>query len=53
MAKILSGGISLCVGLCEKEGLVKDYELMQEIIDYLNNEFISLDSFKDAKIIKE
>jgi hypothetical protein len=27
--------------------------LMQEIIDYLNNEFISLDSFKDAKIIKE
>lgn len=53
MAKILSGGISLCVGLCEKEGLVKDYELMQEIIDYLNNEFISLDSFKDGKIIKD
>jgi hypothetical protein len=24
---------------------VKDYELMREVIDYLNNEFISLDSF--------
>jgi hypothetical protein len=25
---------------------------MKEVIDYLNNEFISLESFQDAQIIK-
>lgn len=51
MAHMFAGGISLCVKLCEDEGEIKDYELMQTIIDHLNNEFISLNSFKDAELI--
>lgn len=52
MARILASGISLCVKLAPEDGTVKDYELMQEVIDYLNNEFISLESFSDATLIK-
>jgi hypothetical protein len=51
MAHIFAGGISLCVKLCKDEGIIKDYELMKNIIDHLNNEFVSLDSFKDAELI--
>jgi hypothetical protein len=48
-AKILAGGISLIVKLVNQhETEKKDYELMKEIIDYLQNEFVSLESFSDA-----
>lgn len=50
MAHMFAGGISLCVRLCESEGKIKDYELMQNVIEHLNNEFISLNSFNDAEL---
>lgn len=52
MARILAGGLALCVRLTNDEGIKKDHELMREVIDYLNNEFVSLESFQDAQIIK-
>ena len=52
MARVLAGGLALCVRLSNDEGIKKDHELMKEVIDYLNNEFISLESFLDAQIIK-
>ena len=52
MARILAGGLALCVRLTNNEGIKKDHELMREVIDYLNNEFVSLESFQDAQIIK-
>jgi hypothetical protein len=51
MAHMFAGGISLCVKLCEDEGVMKDYELMQTVINHLNDEFISLNSFRDAELI--
>lgn len=53
MSHILVGGISLIVKLIDKSGEMKDYELMEEIINHLNQEFASLKSFNDAEIIKE
>lgn len=52
MARVLIGGVALCIRLTNEEGIKKDHELMKEIIDYLNNEFISLESFQNAEIIK-
>jgi hypothetical protein len=51
MSHMFAGGISLCVKLCENEGEIKDYELMQMIINHLNDEFVSLNSFKDAELV--
>jgi hypothetical protein len=55
--KILIGGIALLIKAGHNEGSFKDYEMMEEIIKYLNHEFISIDSFDDyfinpKKIVK-
>ena len=49
-AKILSGGIALLIKAGHSRGDFKDYEVLSEIINYLQNEFISNESFKDVKI---
>ena len=50
MSQILTGGISLIVKLAnnEKEG-PKDYEIMERVIRQLNEDFISTQSYEDAK----
>ena len=52
MSQILTGGISLIVKLAnnDKED-VKDYEIMERVIKQLNEDFISTQSFDDAKRI--
>jgi len=52
MSQILTGGISLIVKLAnnEKDG-PRDYEIMERVIKQLNNDFISTQSFEDAKRI--
>jgi len=54
MSQILTGGISLIVKLSnnDKED-VKDYEIMERVIKQLNEDFISTQSFEDAKRINE
>lgn len=46
-AYILAGGVALCINIESKSG--NGHVLMTEIIDYLNNEFINLDSFSDSE----
>jgi len=53
MSLILASTISLLVKLADKEHETKDYELIKTIINRLNDEFISIDSFSDAQIIKK
>ena len=52
MSQILTGGISLIVKLAnsEKDG-PKDYEIMERVIKQLNEDFISTQSYEDAKRI--
>ena len=52
MSQILTGGISLIVKLAnnDKEE-VKDYEIMERVITQLNDDFISTQSYDDAKRI--
>ena len=52
MSQILTGGISLIVKLAnnEKDG-PKDYEIMERVIRQLNEDFISTQSYEDAKRI--
>jgi hypothetical protein len=51
-AHILAAGISLIIKSCNKyENGKKDYELIKEIIDHLNNEFVSTEAFEDVKAI--
>ena len=52
MSQILTGGISLIIKLAsnDKED-VKDYEIMNRVIKQLNEDFISTQSFEDAKRI--
>ena len=50
MSQILTGGISLIVKLAnnDKED-VQDYEIMERVIKQLNEDFISIQSYDDAK----
>lgn len=50
-AHILAAGISLLIKVCEKESGMRDYELMEEIIKHLEEQFTSPTAFNDAKII--
>jgi hypothetical protein len=51
---ILVGAISLLVRSCTKEGAtISETKLMAEVIEHLNQEFISIDSFEDLKINRE
>ena len=47
---ILSAGISLLIKAGHNRGDIKDYELLERVITYLQSEFISNDSFKDLYI---
>ena len=50
MSQILTGGISLIVKLANNsKEEVKDYEIMERVIKQLNEDFISTQSFEDAK----
>jgi hypothetical protein len=52
MSQILTGGISLIVKLAGNEDEdIKDYEIMDRVIKQLNEDFISTQSFDDAKRI--
>lgn len=52
MSQILTGGISLIVKLANNsKEEVKDYEIMERVIKQLNEDFISTQSFEDAKRI--
>lgn len=51
IAHILTSGIMLLTKLVNETSEIKDYQLMKEIIDHMNSEFVSLTSFSDAKII--
>jgi hypothetical protein len=53
MSLILASTISLLVKIADKEHETKDYELIKTIINHLNDEFISIDSFSNAQIIKK
>lgn len=48
IALVLAGGLALSIRLSDNE-----VETMNEVIDYLNGEFINPDSFIDAKIVKQ
>ena len=52
MAQILGGTIVMLSRLSEKECGVKDYELMESVIAHMNKEFVSYDSFDDARLFK-
>lgn len=50
MAQVLCGGLSLLIKCANQEGKIKDYELMEIVIDILNSEFVNYKSFGDATI---
>jgi hypothetical protein len=47
---MLAAGISLLIKAGHKQEDFKDYEMLEKVIGYLNNEFVSTDSFEDATI---
>jgi len=53
MSQMLTGGISLIIKLAgsEENESVKDYEIIERVIKQLNEDFISTQSFDDAKRI--
>jgi hypothetical protein len=53
MSQMLTGGISLIIKLSgsEENESVKDYEIIERVIKQLNEDFISTQSFDDAKRI--
>jgi hypothetical protein len=44
VGKVLAGGLALAIKSSEKEA-----EYMKEIMEYLQNEFVNIDSFSDFK----
>lgn len=49
-ASVLVSGVLLLIRSCDENSPIKDYELMQEVVNQLNSEFTSPTSFSDAKI---
>jgi hypothetical protein len=47
---ILAAGMSLLIKAGHKKGDIKDYEMLEMIVGYLNSEFVSTNSFEDATI---
>jgi hypothetical protein len=47
---ILAGAISLLIKSSSQGDKIKDYELIKEVIDHLNSEFVSTDSFSDLYV---
>ena len=50
LRSILDGGVAL--SMKAEDGPEKQGIAMKQVVDYLNSEFISTDSFEDAKFIK-
>jgi hypothetical protein len=53
MAMILGGAIVMLSRLSEKECGIKDYELMESVIANMNKEFVSFESFDDARLFEK
>jgi|APCry1669189000_1035189.scaffolds.fasta_scaffold01823_6 hypothetical protein len=52
--KVLSSGVALLIRGATKENCgMTDYELMNEVISYLNSEFVSSTNFNDVKVYKK
>jgi hypothetical protein len=50
-ANLLIAGASLLVKSCSKYDLgIKDYELLEQLVNHLVNEFVSTSSYEDAKV---
>ena len=50
-AHVLIGAVSLLIRSCTKEGsTITESQLMSEVIEHLNQEYISIDSFEDLTI---
>jgi actin-related protein len=47
---ILAAGMSMLIKAGHKNGDIKDYEMMEHVIDYMKSEFVSTESFEDATI---
>lgn len=47
---LLAGGIALLIKAGHNRGDIKDHELLEKVVTYLQSEFISNDSFKDVVI---
>lgn len=47
---MLSAAISLLIKAGHNRGDIKDHELLEKVITYLQSEFVSNDSFNDAVI---
>jgi hypothetical protein len=47
---ILAAGISMLIKAGHKRGDIKDYEMLEYVIDYMKSEFVSTESFEDATI---
>ena len=47
---ILAGAISLLIKSSSKGDKFKDYEIIREVVDHLNSEFVSTDSFSDLYV---
>lgn len=51
MAHIMVDSISLLIKLSNENNEMKDYELMEEVIQHMNYNFISTKAFNDAEIL--
>ena len=47
---ILAAGISMLIKAGHKRGDIKDYEMLEYVIDYMKSEFVSTESFEDVTI---
>ena len=47
---ILAGAISLLIKSSSKGDKFKDYEIIREVVNHLNSEFINTDSFSDLYV---
>jgi len=50
---ILIGGVNMLIKSCSNESGIKDYELMEEVIDHLKSEFIDVKSFENLFVDKK
>jgi hypothetical protein len=50
MSHVLVDAISLLIKLANEECEMKDYQLMEEVVEHLNHNFASTKAFNDAKI---
>ena len=51
MAHLLLGGVNLLIKACDDKSDIKDYELMGEITEHLNEAFGSTTDFQDVEMV--